>query len=83
MLAPAKTRKTNYMTEYEKAQLIDGEEDICVDVHSSGIGLLIVGGICCFTFVAANPGILKIFKYMKPYGIFPMWLFLKGKVLCF
>lgn len=34
------------MTEYETPQLLCGEEeDVCVDVHSSGIGLVIVGSI--------------------------------------
>lgn len=46
----------NYMTEYEKPQLIDGEEeDICVDVHSSGIGLVIVGSIVVSLLLPPTP----------------------------
>ena len=35
------------MVKYEKPQLLldENEEEICVDVHSSGIGLVIVGTI--------------------------------------
>ena len=35
------------MEKYEKPQLLidETEEDLCVDVHSSGIGLVIVGAI--------------------------------------
>lgn len=35
------------MTKYEKPQLLleDDEQEICVDVHSSGIGLVVVGAI--------------------------------------
>lgn len=35
------------MTKYEKPQLLidENEEELCVDVHSSGIGLVIVGAI--------------------------------------
>lgn len=35
------------MEKYEKPQLLleDSEQEICVDVHSSGIGLVIVGSI--------------------------------------
>lgn len=35
------------MEKYEKPQLLleDPEQEICVDVHSSGIGLVVVGTI--------------------------------------
>lgn len=35
------------MAKYEKPQLLlnDTEEELCVDVHSSGIGLVVVGTI--------------------------------------
>jgi len=35
------------MDKYQKPQLLleDTDEEICVDVHSSGIGLVIVGSI--------------------------------------
>ncbi len=35
------------MKKYEKPQLLleDSEEELCVDVHSSGIGLVIVSAI--------------------------------------
>lgn len=35
------------MEKYEKPQLLleDSEEELCVDVHSSGIGLVILGTI--------------------------------------
>lgn len=35
------------MEKYEKPQLLleDSEEELCVDVHSSGIGLVVLGTI--------------------------------------
>lgn len=37
----------SYMEKYEKPQLLldDTEEELCIDVHSSGIGLAVVSTI--------------------------------------